>query len=77
MGRGGRTGVRPAVNGDSGSPPEVDVVEYALLNGLVALRTIAMSVGNFVEGVNWPIVIGFAAAAAIAWWSMKPKGPYR
>jgi hypothetical protein len=53
------------------------VVEYALLNGLIALRTVAMSVGNFVEGVNWPIVIGFAAAAAIAWWSMKPKGPYR
>ena len=53
------------------------MVEYALLTGMVALRTIAASVGNFVEGVNWPVVGGLAAAAAIAWWAMKPKGPYR
>jgi Flp pilus assembly pilin Flp len=53
------------------------MVEYALLTGMVALRTIAVSVGSFVDGVNWPLVGGFAAAGAIAWWSMKPKGPYR
>jgi hypothetical protein len=53
------------------------MVEYALLNGIVALRTIVLAVGNFADGVNWPIVGGFAAAGTIAWWSMKPKGPYR
>ena len=53
------------------------MVEYALLTGMAALRTIAVSVGSFVDGVNWPVVSAFAAAAAIAWWSMKPKGPYR
>ncbi|MGH7627791.1 MAG: hypothetical protein ACREOF_00035 [Gemmatimonadales bacterium] len=53
------------------------MVEYALLNGMVALRTIALSVGNFVEWVNWPIVGAFAGAAALVYWSMKPRGPYR
>ncbi len=53
------------------------MVEYALLNGMIALKTIALAAGNFVEWVNWPIAGGFAAAAAIAWWSMKPKAPYR
>ncbi len=53
------------------------MVEYALLNGMIAIQTIATSVGNFVEGVNWPIVGAFAGAAILAWWAMKPKGPYR
>jgi Flp pilus assembly pilin Flp len=53
------------------------MVEYALLNGMIALKTIALSVGNFVDGVNWPLVGGLGAAAALVWWSMKPKGPYR
>ena len=53
------------------------MVEYALLNGMIAFKTVAMSVGNFVEGVNWPMVGIFAAGAMLVWWSMKPKGPYR
>ncbi|MGH7517864.1 MAG: hypothetical protein ACREOC_10395 [Gemmatimonadales bacterium] len=53
------------------------MVEYALLTGLVALKTISLTVGNFVEGVNWPLVGAFAGGAILVWWSMKPKGPYR
>ena len=53
------------------------MVEYALLNGMIGLRTFALAVGNLLDDVNWPIVGAFAAAATIAWWSMKPKGPYR
>jgi Flp pilus assembly pilin Flp len=53
------------------------MVEYALLNGLIAVKEIAMSVGNFADRVNWPLVGLFAAAGSLVWWSMKPKGPYR
>jgi hypothetical protein len=53
------------------------VVEYAILNGLIALKTIAVTVGDFVGGVNWVVVGGFAGGAMLVWWSMKPKGPYR
>jgi Flp pilus assembly pilin Flp len=53
------------------------MVEYALLNGMIALKIVATTVGNFVAGVNWPIVGIFAAGAMLVWWSMKPRGPYR
>lgn len=53
------------------------MVEYALLNGMIAVQTVAISVGNFLEKVNWPIVGAFAGGALLVWWSMKPKGPYR
>jgi hypothetical protein len=53
------------------------MVEYALLNGMIALRTIALGAGDFVRWVNWPIVGVFAAGALLVWWSMAPKGPYR
>jgi hypothetical protein len=53
------------------------MVEYALLTGMIALKEIAMTVGNFASGVNWPLVGVFAAAGGLVWWAMKPKGPYR
>ncbi|HEU5170035.1 MAG TPA: hypothetical protein VFU46_05835 [Gemmatimonadales bacterium] len=53
------------------------MVEYALLNGFIALKTVFIAVGNFVEGVNWPLVGAFALGAMLVWWSMKPRGPMR
>jgi Flp pilus assembly pilin Flp len=53
------------------------MVEYALLNGMIELQTIAAGVGNLVEWVNWPVAAAAGAGAMLVLWSMKPKGPYR
>jgi hypothetical protein len=53
------------------------MVEYALLTGMIALKELAMGAQSIAGMVNWPVVGMIAAAAAVAWWASKPKGPYR